>query len=386
MPQTRSHRSQHHLGLKSQLQKGSQEAQQNNKQDQGGNATLHKIFYDAEHPAGYGSINKLQSTTGIPKKKVQEWLSYQDTYTLHKPAIKKFKRNRIYVNYIDQQWQADLCDMRHLAKHNSGNNYLMTVIDCFSKFAWALPLKRKTGEEITLAFKNILKKSKRKPTKFNTDKGTEFTNKIFQTCLKEMKIKFFTSNNPDIKASIIERFNRTLKTKMWKYFTHKNTFRYIEILPKLLKSYNASYHRSIKRSPDSVTKTNQADVYNALYGSEPTSKFKFDIGDKVRISRSKDVFEKGYVPNWTEEIFTISEKLERSPPVYKIKDLNGEEVQSVFYEQELQKVRVKDDREYHVEKILESKGKGSKLQHFVKWEGYPDTFNSWILASKLKKI
>jgi hypothetical protein len=137
----------------------------------------------------------------------------------------------------------------------------------------------------------------RKPETFHSDKGTEFTNRKFQALLKKEGIRFFTTQN-ETKASIVERFNRTLKGKMWKYFTANNTLKYMDILQKLVKSYNHSRHRSIGMRPVDVNETNESIVWQKLYGEEPEKpvRFKFDIGDQVRINKTRRTFKKGYLP------------------------------------------------------------------------------------------
>ena len=132
----------------------------------------------------------------------------------------------------------------------------------------------------------------RKPETFHSDKGTEFTNRLFQKYLKKNNIRFFTTQNAETKASIIDRFNRTLKTA-------NNTLKYIGILQKLVKSYNHSRHRSIGMRPVDVNEANEGTVWQNLYGNKSTrsTKYKFNIGDQVRISKTRRTFKKGYLPN-----------------------------------------------------------------------------------------
>lgn len=239
-------------------------------------------------------------------------------------------------------------------------------------------MKNKTGKELRTAFQTILK-SGRKPIYLQTDEGKEFLNKHFQTLLKEKEIKFFTTHN-ETKASVVERFNRTLKTKMWRYFTWKNTLNYLAVLPKLLKNYNSSFHRSIKTKPILVTEDNEKRVWHTLYDnikSSSKAKFKFKVGDQVRISKIKRIFEKGYLPGWTEEIFTISKRIRRRPPVYQLKDYSGEVLEGTFYESELQEVKKTDDV-YIVEKIVKSRRRQGQTEHLVKWRDYPESMNSWV--------
>lgn len=345
---------------------------------------LKKIFYDPKHPAAYGGVEAVYRTAqkdrvDINRQQIKEWLSKQPTYTLHKPLRKTFKRNRVLVYGIDQQWQADLVDMASLIEFNKGYKYLLTCIDVLSKYAWVIPLKNKTGNALVEAFKKILK-SGRKPQFLQTDKGTEFLNRNFQKLLKKEKIRFFTTQN-ETKASVVERFNRTIKTKMWKYFTANNTRAYLETLPKFISAYNQSYHRSIKTTPASVTIHNDQEVWRTLYKDRGSGriKFKFKVGDTVRISMTARPFRKGYLPNWTTEIFTVGARISRSPPVYKLLDYDNEAIEGTFYEQELQRV-IKTDDVYEVEKVLKTRKRRGKTEYFVKWVGYPDKFNSWVPA------
>ena len=292
------------------------------------------------------------------------------------------KRNRIIVGGVNQQWQMDLADMQSMQEFNDG--YLLVCIDVFSKYAWVVPLKNKTGPTLVEAFKVILS-SGRKPEKIMTDQGTEFLNKHFRALMKE-DIELYNTYN-ETKASIVERLIRTLKSKMWRYFMAKKTMRYVDMLPDLVYSYNHSVHRSIKTKPAEVTAENESKVWHTLYDHEAVKdvKYKFKIGDKVRIRKVKGTFEKGYLPNFSKEIFTISKQIPRDPPVYKLKDLDGEELKGMFYEKELQKV-IKEDDMYEIEKILKKRGRGNNVHYLVKWLGYPNKFNSWVSASEVNKI
>ncbi|XP_070570300.1 uncharacterized protein [Ptychodera flava] len=167
---------------------------------------------------------------------------------------------------------------------------------------------------------------------------------------------------------------------MWKYFTRNNTLSYLSVLPQLMQSYNNTWHCSIKRKPASVNKTNEKEVWDTLYSDyeQKTVKFKFSVGEQVRISKTKRMFKKGYLPNWTEEIFTVSKRISSRPPLYKLKDFDEEELEGTFYEQELQKVVKKEDDVFRVEKILKTRKRKGKTEYLVKWYGWPSKFNSWV--------
>jgi len=205
----------------------------------------------------------------------------------------------------------------------------------FSKHGWMLPLKDKTGKSVAGAFKKNFKKSKRKPEKLWTDKGREFFNKHE----KELGLELYSTENAE-KSSVVERWNRTMKQTIFKYFTAANTNKYTDVLDDFVERYNNTRHSSIKMTPvEASKKENEVRVCRNLYPNltkRPMRvRAKFKIGDKVQLLKKKGLFEKGFTPNSTEEVFTVS-KIQRTNPVtYKINDLNDEEIQVTFYEQEL---------------------------------------------------
>ncbi len=312
----------------------------------------------------------------------------QDTYTLHKPARRRFSRNKTVAIGIDSDWQADLCSVYDIDKHNDGYKYILTVIDVLSKYAWAIPIKDKTPGSAAGGFAKILKSSNRKPWRLYTDKGKEFLGKVFQDFLKKHDIKHISSESPDVKAAVVERYNRTLKSRLWKHFSNAKTYRYIECLQPIVDAINKSYHRSIKRRPVDVNYENENVVWHTLYGRNKILKpaeFKFDVGDKVRVTKYRNPFTKGYLPNFTEEIFTITDCIQRDPPVYRIKDYSSEPIEGSYYEEELIKVS-KPDEVYKIETILKTRKRKGKTEYFVKWLGYPKKFNQWIQQTDLTSL
>ena len=157
---------------------------------------------------------------------------------------------------------------------------------------------------------------------------------------------------------------------MWKYFTAKNTCVYIDILQDIVRAYNNSYHRSIGQAPASVSLLNVGQVRRKLYGKSWTKPIrKFKLGDQVRISKSRRTFKKGYLPSWTQEFFTAAKIIPRVPPVYRLRDYAHDEIEGVFYADELHKVQKSDDI-YKLEKILAEKKENGKVKVLVKWLGY----------------
>ena len=350
--------------------------------------SLGRVYYDPQHEAGFGSVAKLVKASKNKKRDVEEWLSGQDTYTLHKPARKRFPRNPYTVTNIDDVWEMDLADLSSLSRYNDKHKYLLNVIDVFSRYAWSVPLKDKTGTSITTALKILFQN--RKPITIQSDKGTEFVNATVQQYLKRQGVNFHTTHNPDIKGAIIERFNRTLKTKMYKYFTKNNTYRYLDVINNLLTSYNNSVHSTISMPPSKVNPRNIYSVWqkmNSLRAKIPHGRVKFKVGDLVRITKEKVKFAKGYEKNFSTEIFRIVKVIQRVPqPVYELSDLQARPIEGQFYNYELVKVTVSPQTEFQIDKILRTRKKDGIKQHFVKWKGYDETFNSWVNASDISKI
>ena len=205
---------------------------------------------------------------------------------------------------------------------------------------------------------------------------------MFKSFFQGYNVHFFTSTDDQIKCAIVERFNRTLRTKIYRLIFFKNSNRYIDDLQKIVHSYNSSKHRTIKMAPNEVTKANEGKVLLNIRKSHKTQTSKRDplkVGQNVRIQRKKGEFEKGATSSWTNEDFEII-KSKKTPQkyIYKLKDLAGEPITSIFYPEEL--TPVAPPKLYKVEKILSTRINPftKRREYFVKWVGYPDKFNSWV--------
>ena len=289
------------------------------------------------------------------------------------------------------QFQSDLVDMQEFRDQNDGCNWILMTIDVFSKMAWAIPVKLKDSKHMLDAFKVLFEEKTKAPRKLQTDRGQEFRNHQVQTYLKTMGVKWFASEDDVVKAGVVERLNRTIKGKMWKYFHHKKSNRWLEVLPKLMHSYNHTVHSSIKMTPEEAsTPEKEVEVRSNLYGPQSRlqveekapqqllKKHKFAVGDLVKLSKHAMVFDRGYKPNWTIEIMKVTEVLQTNPAVYRVRDQSGEEIKGVFYDHELQKVTSQPEV-HDIEEVLQRQG--DKL--YVKWKGYSPKFNSWIQESSL---
>jgi transposase InsO family protein len=335
---------------------------------------MNELYYNVNSPASYGGVRPLARENKSTIKSTADWLGTQDAYTLHKPARKRFPRRKTFAKGINDLFQADLVDMQSLSRFNDSHRYILTCIDVFSKRAFAVALKDKRGPTVADAFVKIFTDTV--PNLLQTDRGTEFLNTQVQDVFKKYNIRHYWSLNDEIKAAVVERFNRTLKTRMYRYFSARHTNRWLDVLQSLVDSYNKSFHRTIGMAPNNVDSDNMRQVAERMFPRKVQPHWKFQLGDTVRISRYKNIFTKGYIQNWTDEIYTVAERHVSEPPTYSLKDLLGESIKGRFYDHELQKV-VKTDDVYIVDKVLKTRKRNGQIEHYVKWRGYADKFNSW---------
>jgi len=294
---------------------------------------------------------------------------------IHAPRRKNFARRRVVTTGIDDLWQADLIEMRQTV----GPKLALTVIDTFSKYGFVIPLKDKSAFEVSKAFSQIIKENGRYPTHLHTDRGKEFYNSEFKKVMKDYGINHYSTFS-DLKASIVERFNRTFKELLFKHMTEKNTNKWLPLLPQVLNAYNNRKHRTIGMKPSQVNESNSGLILEKLAPAKKGVFKKFSVGDLVRVSKAKTAFDKGYLGNWTHELFKVKKGKNTVPKVYILEDLMGEEIDGTFYAKELQKTKVPEYA--RIEKVISQKGPNIR----VKWLGYDNKFNSWIPKSETVKI
>jgi len=179
--------------------------------DGGVRTDMNTVYTTSRLPGSFGGVRTLQRYSGQSESEVKKFLAGQDAYTLHKPRKIRFPRRKTYSKGIGDLFQIDLVNLSNLSPFNNGMRYLLTCIDVFTKRAWAVPIARKSARDVVVAFEKVL--ADQKCTMVQSDKGTEFLNSSFQSMLKRHGIKFYTSKNEDLKATVVERFNRTLKEK-----------------------------------------------------------------------------------------------------------------------------------------------------------------------------
>ena len=236
-----------------------------------------------------------------------------------KPPKRNYNTNKTDVYHIDDIWSLDILDLKDYApKNNRGYRYVLVIIDNFSKFGWAVPLKNKNAQTIKDSFENILTNSKRKPNLIESDRGKEFYNNVFQDFLNKNNIKLYFRNS-SYGAVFAERFNRTIRDLLKKIVFEQGDAKWIDILPTITEQYNNRKHSSTKLTPIQVSlKSNEGFVYKNLLDKRKKIKPKFQINDLVRTADLKRTFSEGDTTNWSNKLYKITEIINDTIPSYRL--------------------------------------------------------------------
>ncbi|KAL3110802.1 hypothetical protein niasHT_014739 [Heterodera trifolii] len=357
-----------------QKQKGSQKTTKQKKKQQSilDYIKNNAVGLDVNSPVSYTSTLPLlnearKRNSTIKRRDVEEYLAGQPSYTLHRQAIRRFTRLPTLASGLHTEWQADLSVLDRLAPQNRGFRYLLVCVDTLSRQLFVEPVKNKKSEEMIRAFERLFARSKYIPWKLTS---------------------------PQFHAGMAERANRTIKERLFRYFTARHTQRWVDAIQDIVNGINHSYHSSIQMRPVDVTFENASALRKELSDKahllRPKRPPRFKAGDRVRIEKHKHVFQKGYVGRFTGEIFTIDTVDEgRSPITYRIRDMEGELIKGRFCANDLCRVRNNTnsagdaEKLYDIEKVLGQKKKDGVEYVFVKWKGYPKQHNSWIPTSSI---
>ena len=363
---------------------------------------LSRLYTTPREPNSFGGIESLYrrakaKDVTITRKLVKEFLAGETAYTLHKNTFKRFPRRRVISSRPKLMASCDLADMRSLSIHNKGVGYILIVIDIFSRFVQVAPLNKKDGITVLKGLKSILEtRAFSGIKKLNSDSGREFYNKHVQSYLKSKGIVLYSIHSREIKASIAERVIRTLKGKIYRYMSHMNTFKYLDALPDIVDSYNNSPHRGLGggQTPAQIHILSDDDEiksqFDRMYKSDIQSRYRttsfLTAGQTVRIADNERnyVFRRGFTVQNTFEIFKVR-KVDKSyyPTVYYLEDLQGENIDGVFYREELIPCTLPD---FYPIDIIKTKIIRGKKKYLVSWRGYPETYNSWVEESHITRI
>ena len=247
------------------------------------------------------------------------------------PVIKKFQRIQMQTHCKDESWSIDLIDRSSLSKYNKNYKFIFTIIDNRTKYAWAIPIKDKTGKSATTAFKSLIEKAKRQPDKIWSDRGKEFYDKTFLNFLKEQNIHFYSTHS-DLKAVFVERFNRTLLDLIKESMYIEDKGNWLNHLDAAVEKYNNRVHGTFKMTPFEMS-TNQKLIpnNNNFKNKQP----KFHVGHYVRVPDKRNRYSKGYTTNWNRELSKIHKINPTNPVTYGLVDENNEQKEGKYYEQEL---------------------------------------------------
>ena len=352
--------------------------------------SIQSNYTNPGHVIGFSGINTAyRYADKKAKKRVKSKLSHIPTYVYHREV----KRPKVYNPYILYRprilLQGDLIDMISRAEFNEGVKYVLVVVDSFTRFCWAEPLRDKSAKSVFSAFRIIYAKTG-KFKRFMSDAGKEFLAANFQSFLKQEGIQY-VRGNPH--APHVERLNRTLQGKLFRYMTENETNEWLPALNKIVHSYNNRVHRMIGMSPKSAENVRNRNkiiqtvtrYYEKAMGKRKKPQFK--VGDIVSMQKDKSVFGKGYTQVFTDELFKIFKVHSNLPiPMYTLidydHDLNESDpkiiekniVRGRFYENELQ---LANFDAFKVEKILEERVRDGVESVLVKWKGWPSKYNSW---------
>lgn len=293
---------------------------------------------------------------------------------LFKKARRNYPRMKVVIKGLWETLNVDLVDMQKYAKQNNGYKYILTCMDGFSKYAFAVPVKDKSGPVVTAALKSVLDQIKHPVKKLFTDEGKEFYNSDFQKLMKDRNITHYHTYS-GIKNPLIERFNRTLRQLMNPELMIAGNSRWTDILDSLIDKYNHTRHRTIKMTPAEATDpSKEKEIWRKVYRKtkivKKYDKPKFKVGDFVRVSTKKLFFEKGTTANYSLEIFRVAKVKLSNPRTYLLEDMDGKEIKGRFYEPEMQKTKY--PHQYIVEKVI----KKTKNKYLVKYLGWEK--NYWI--------
>jgi len=348
---------------------------------------LKDVYYNLKSPACFSGVNNVleeakKHLPTISKKDVENFLAKQRTYTLYRDVKRKGAKLKTVPSFLNTDWAADLAVLAKFSKQNDGNNYLLVCIESLSRMLYVEPVKTKTSIDIIPAFDKIFERAKIRPWHILTDKGNEFNSKAMMKYWNEQDIIKYTSENPILHATQVERAIRTIKERLTKFLSQNGTTRWVDSIQEIVNAINNTIHTTTGMKPIEVNYKNASELYKKLYSNDKVKnkKPKFKVGDTVRIEKHKLTFSKG-LAKFTDEIFTIAKvQTTKYPIIYRIKDDNNEEIKGIFYENDL--CRASSETTWRVEVLKRRVRKGIK-EIFVRWIGYRDKYNSWIPEENL---
>ncbi len=357
-------------------------------------ARVGRAFNSPGHPVAFSAPGRVAKHFGISEKKAREALEHYEGYTLHREYKKPRHYNVYYVHNRRELVQGDLIDVGQLSRQNSGTKFLLLLIDAMTKKVWVVPLKTKSAPEMEAAMRRWLADIDRPPDKLQTDRGNEFTNRRVQDLLRSRGVEWQSANGT-LKASMAERANKSLQLIIFKYLKENQTAKYLDVLGRLVETYNGRKHRTLKgmTPAEADQPANEARVQAVFHDKYAKAarhrkqKLPFSVGDTVRIKtepRSRVATEtRAYAQQFKNEYFTVF-RINRTLPVamYYLRSMDtNEEIEGGFYAQELQRQR---GDTFKIDRILRRRrGRDGREELYVSWKFFGPQHNSWIPAGNI---
>ena len=350
---------------------------------------LQNIYNTPSHGASFSSPIKLyqeiqnRNKYNISLRQIKNYLSEQESYALTKNVREKSIKPHFISYFKFYLLQTDLVNMVRYSKDNDGITYLLSVLDTFSRFLWISPLKDRKGKTVSDAFETILNNINENVLYICSDKGIEYKSLDWKNLMTRYNIKHYFSTTGS--CNLVERIHRYLKSKIMKYMVKHNTFRYIDVLDKLVSSYNRTIHSTTNKKPIDVNTNNQYDIYMHVKNNQKKIKkksFLFALGDNVKISLKRTIYDREQTLRWTREYFQVARRYRnQSVNLYKLRDCTNEVMFGSFYENELQKYKVNPKKMFYVDKILKREGNKS----LVTFQDFPEKCKEWVDNKYIKK-
>ena len=344
-------------------------------------------YFKKGHPLYYSGLNTINFIFDrkLQIEDIEDFLQRQRSHTVFR-NVRKGAINPIYKYFKRQNFQIDLLEIRNISKENKSFGYLLTVIDSYTKFAWAVPIHNKEKNTVLNAFKSVIESLEQKPLNVVSDLGKEFTNEAFK---KYCQDRYMTLSHPytHTHAGFIERFHRTLHRLIWPPMTNTGSRNFVTYLDAILKSYNTRPHRMLGYKSPKFAEEHPTNAYiatkNQEYLDSKKSKKpripKYKVGHRVRVRRLGDVFWRGYDGSFNEEVYEITHvKTRLDVPLFKLHTLEGEELLGHYYAHELSRVR--GDPEYLIEEVLRTRGNKS----LVKFVGFKKP--EWLPTANIRDL
>lgn len=355
-------------------------------------------FVSPHSPACYSSLKNVHRLVlkKFPNTRISttEYILQRiPAFTLHRKRRVRFRRLKTVPTGFMSDVQVDLADMQKLADENDNFKYILVGADVLSRRIFAAPVRSKESKHMIAAFNRLFRQMPALPQRIFSDKGVEFQARLMKQYFRDKLIHKHVAQSPDVKAAIAERFVQTLKSRLYKYFSIKETSRWVDFLPHLVDAINRSVCRITRLRPIDINFENGDAVWEQLYGdsfdTHITQRPKFQRGDKVRIAKEKTPFDKMYLPNYSEEIYRVK-KLQRRklPTTYELVTKEGVPITGKFYNEELSRTKFGRERRLYIDKVLDERQVDGRREILVKWRGQPTSTAAWIRESDImvKKI